>query len=1332
MNRSLNKLAVMVLGLVLALTGAAHGINYDFDNGAPGDSDWNSPQNWTGDTIPGVSDNAFILDQLSGNVTINITSTTPVLHEVVLARDMPGNVIVNHSGGTLENRSWFNIGQGFGGVTHTGTYNMTGNAIVLATHAAGGETALGAFTGAGGVKGTLTISDNAQFIQGTNDFRLGGEGVGAQFNADGELIINNNGIFDKQGGGRTLVGRTGTGTVTINDNGSFTTTGGLLVGESGIGIVNQNGGTVTANGGDSLVIAANAGSQGTYTMTAGTLGVQNNFQIGARDQGTFDQSGGTATWGAWLAVGRYGGGDGTLSLSGNAVFQGPNAILSEDGGSAGLLEIADSAAMTVNNNLEVGRNGTGIVDQTGGTLTVHGDLLIAVNDAATGSLTLGSGDILVTGGVMRVGDRGTGTMNQTGGSVTTHNWFVVGQGGNKTSTYNMSGGTLDVNTNGGGEMLEIGVWDTVTGVLNLSGNAQVTVHNTATNLSSAHGGTTGILTVADNATLSTPILRVGNAGTGQVTQSGGTVTVTGGGDTALIGVNGGSHGTYTMTGGTFNAANLQTGGDGTGTIDVGGNAQLNVGGWFVAGRWAPGVGTITLQGNAVATANNNGTIIAELGTGTMNIRDNATLNTRNLDVALNHGVSGTLNQSGGTVNVIDTIEIRNDGAYNMSGGIVTTNRTLMYGTVGNPSELNLSGNAVYNNNAYMSIAVGGSDEAVVRVQDNAQLLVGGDLNVSDTPNSQGTLYLDGGLVRGNIVFIGKAGGTKGIVHQTGGELHSNNYFNIGTAGGSTGEYHLDGGIAYAQSDFNVSDQNNSTGTLWLNDGLVNGGTVLVGKSGGTVGTVHQAGGEVYSRGNLLVANSGGSTGVFNQSGGLVVVNNNPQIGTRGNGTLNQSGGLFYHVNHMAVGRYNGSSGTYNMTGDSVNAGRWIILAEDGGTTGQMNVSGNALLSLGGSSVSPASLEVARNGTATLNQTGGMVYADTAQIAVGSGNGTYNLGGGILETRNLSMGPGTAAFNFTGGALRADTVAFSLDNQGGVLDVATPMTAGWNVKWYDGNEMTDNPGSWTPPAPHSEEIVDLISYGGGAPPGGYPGGNSDYYGAVYTASVYAPVAGDYAFRERVDDAALLMIDGTTVLWDYTAASDFGEPTGNPWTVHSFTSVALSAGWHELEFRWSDHFGGQNAFLEWDPAGNENWSLLGGGAVFADTGSEIGTTTIAGDYTQASGGTLLMDVDADAGEWDLLVVNGTLGAGGALEVNIGGDLPPLGTTYDILDFAAANGLFADVTINGPPLPPAVYWDLSNLYTAGEITLAVPEPTSGALALLAGLAMAAAAVVRRRRKR
>ena len=106
------------------------------------------------------------------------------------------------------------------------------------------------------------------------------------------------------------------------------------------------------------------------------------------------------------------------------------------------------------------------------------------------------------------------------------------------------------------------------------------------------------------------------------------------------------------------------------------------------------------------------------------------------------------------------------------------------------------------------------------------------------------------------------------------------------------------------------------------------------------------------------------------------------------------------------------------------------------------------------------------------------------------------------------------------------------------------------------------------------------------------------------------------------------------------------------------------------------------------------------------------------TMGPGGTLRMVFEADA--WDSTIsfapgIPVTLG--GTLELTFAADVnlaSQVGRTFDLFDWTGVNptGTFA---ISSP-----YAWNLSNLYTIGEVTLtAVPEPaTIVLLALAAGI--------------
>ena len=108
----------------------------------------------------------------------------------------------------------------------------------------------------------------------------------------------------------------------------------------------------------------------------------------------------------------------------------------------------------------------------------------------------------------------------------------------------------------------------------------------------------------------------------------------------------------------------------------------------------------------------------------------------------------------------------------------------------------------------------------------------------------------------------------------------------------------------------------------------------------------------------------------------------------------------------------------------------------------------------------------------------------------------------------------------------------------------------------------------------------------------------------------------------------------------------------------------------------------------------------GVVRLDVFDPTQTLTVGGDYTQATGASLAIDI-ASLTDMDLLDVTGAFNAGGDLDVSLlGGFSPSDGDTFDVLNFASATGSFDN--INLPALSAGLSWDVSNLLVDG--TLAV----------------------------
>ena len=120
--------------------------------------------------------------------------------------------------------------------------------------------------------------------------------------------------------------------------------------------------------------------------------------------------------------------------------------------------------------------------------------------------------------------------------------------------------------------------------------------------------------------------------------------------------------------------------------------------------------------------------------------------------------------------------------------------------------------------------------------------------------------------------------------------------------------------------------------------------------------------------------------------------------------------------------------------------------------------------------------------------------------------------------------------------------------------------------------------------------------------------------------------------------------------------------------------------------------------------------------------IGTTqfTDSHDYTvdgSATTASLQIELNADTGTADKLIVGGTLTLGGTLDVSLLAGTPDMGDVFDIMDWGTLVGTFDQIIL---PEVPGLQWDLSNLYVTGQIG-SVPEPSSLALlglGLLIGL--------------
>jgi outer membrane autotransporter protein len=759
-------------------------------------------------------------------------------------------------------------------------------------------------------------------------------------------------------------------------------------------------------------------------------------------------------------------------------------------GNSGTLNVHAGDSLTLNttdgstaSRIELGNGGTGTMNIDGGTVTVN-----IANGASAGTSI---GRIWVGGGASGTAG-GSGTLNLSSGTLQflptvadTANYgaIAVGRGNGVTGDFKQSGGVtrfasagaMDIGTEGG------------TGTYALSGNAVfdagdggMTMYVGSRTSGGAGAGTAsqGTVHVSDNAqfTLTTGSnsggqLFVGDAGaTGRIVQDGaGSVVTIGlanpvqfGANVGGLGGTDGGNGSYDLSAGTFNVNKVASSSElvfgaasgGSGTFNLSGGTA-NIGTDIVLGSVAGSTGTIQQTGGTLSLADGSrirfgdgtasyalsgGTLKAggtdaivgngelDLGNATLQVQEsdfttsvaatlqggaNFTVDTAGLGATWS-GVlsgSGSLTKAGDGTLLLDAANAYS-GTTTIAGGTLALSSTGTLGTGG------LVDHGIFDMRAVSTgvnlASLSGDGQVMVGTK---ALVVGGDNSDSSfsgtivnegngwdasygtfTKVGTGTLTIDGATIQGGETYI--AGGA---MAQTSGDTHVS-YLSVGTS--------------TTNGTPNVGALNISGGTLTLGTGL------QVGDWGGT-GTVTQTGGDV-------VINAG-----CGDSAHCATLN----IGNQGgHGTYAISGGsLSFDSGFFDIGR--------NSSGNPASDGLLAI-----GGTGAVNVTNGSMVI--GNWLGMSAGDVA--GTGTVEQTGGTLSIDgnSTLYLSGSGNGTYNLDGGVLRIGGSSLQGnynnfgGSHALNLGGGTIQVAGSALSTNVSATLKDgtVSTIDTGGLGATW----------------------------------------------------------------------------------------------------------------------------------------------------------------------------------------------------------------------------------------------------------------------------------------------
>jgi len=340
----------------------------------------------------------------TGTMTMSGGSLTKTGGDQTFVGRDNGTGTLTQSGGTITLNHDFYVGQGGGG---NGTLNVSGSAVLNT----GRDFVIGRESGTGSLNmtgGTITKTGDEKFLVGHNN------GVGTVVQSGGTISANNELYIGNENSGAR-------GTYTLSGTGALNVANEVVVGrESGTGILNVDGGTMTTTGNGNMYIGRRNGT-GTLNQTAGVISVIKEFGVGTRDDNKI--------------------GTGTYNLSGGSLSAANNIFIGKEQGSSGTLNMT-GGTMSTSDKLQIGHNqATGVLTQSGGTVNVQHEVYIGNENSASsvGAYTLSGTGVLNVGNEVIVGrDNGTGTFNLNGGTV---NATKI-SGGNGSATVNFNGGVI--------------------------------------------------------------------------------------------------------------------------------------------------------------------------------------------------------------------------------------------------------------------------------------------------------------------------------------------------------------------------------------------------------------------------------------------------------------------------------------------------------------------------------------------------------------------------------------------------------------------------------------------------------------------------------------------------------------------------------------------------------------------------------------------------------------------------------------------------------------------------------------------------------------------------
>jgi T5SS/PEP-CTERM-associated repeat protein len=849
---------------------------------------------------------------------------------------------------------------------------------------------------ADGSTGTVTVSGTGSNWTESDNVTVGDGGAGTVsiLNGGTDVVVGNL-ILGNQStgvGNYTLTGNSGA----LNVNFNFSTespNGALIVGQDGVGnftqgSVDDSDATNTVSVAGDLVLGAQAGSIGNYTLNDGTLTVGGKAVVGASSTSAniFTQNGGL------------------LQITGDA--SSPSNYVGVANSSTGVLDIGGTAGLDNGNGtyvmtggsletllVEVGHSGTGELNQTGGDVDLAsggGLLWIANSTGARGTYNL-SGSATVEAGSEVVGIFGTGTFNQSDSSANTVSGVLSVAGSAGSGTYNLFGGTLTTDGtivgNNDGDSVPSG-----TGMFNQIGGQQtIGVSGVASDdlVVGANAGANGTFNLGD-ASAQLPSLTIygdtiiGRDAADPITSANaavGSMTVAGDGTNMSV---------FQYSG--FDSAhggNMVVGDFGSGSFIQKDQTTIYLDHDLVLGTNENAIGTYTLSGTvpiiaaalvsaASVASSTNLTVGGDLDIGGM-LTDVYGTNFQTTEL----GGTGSFIQTSGAAQVIGALNLGNNagtGTYDMNGGGLTVG-SISIGNNGGDGTFDQSGGIVQVAGNYSDSppsveeigATGTGTYSIAATHNDVHgfgiapvlSVIGDDVDVGVGTGSFGYLTIGTGGLSATAAAMDPA-----RVYIFANAYGDGGNLTIGDAGGGT--LHMESGALSVQNNLNIGV--NGEGTVIQDGGTISAGFVDMSVAVGTGSSTYTINGGTLEAGALNLGGGGPGPAVFAENGGTVSVS--------GDLTINSGATYDFAAGALSVSSSMTDDGGFQLAGEMLNPGS-LAIGSDGELTGFGIVS---------STIDNDGVIVAKGGT--LDLADDVSGSGSVQIAL---NSTLELGGAFSET-----------------------------------------------------------------------------------------------------------------------------------------------------------------------------------------------------------------------------------------------------------------------------------------------------------------------------------------------